>query len=228
LNAVGVVAALAAEARTLGPKLRRADGLFSIKDASLLAVSGIGGTLAARAAHDLIAAGASSLMSFGMAGGLDPDLLPGDVVVPDEVISRHGLRCQTSPEWREQMRRQVQKAGAVASGNLLSCDKPIGEVADKAQAFRDTGAVAVDMESLAVAQVAAQHGIPFIAVRVIVDTATDVLPGSVLAASGSGAVNLRRLLAGLAMAPRDLIGLLRLARRYRAATRSLNAVARVA
>jgi hypothetical protein len=84
------------------------------------------------------------------------------------------------------------------------------------------------MESLAVAQVAAQRGIPFIAVRVIVDTASDVLPGSVIAASGGGAVNVRRLLAGLALAPRDLIGLLRLARRYRAATRSLNAVARVA
>jgi adenosylhomocysteine nucleosidase len=225
LKGVGVVAALAAEARALGPKVRRADGLFALKDASLLAISGIGAPHAALAARNLIAAGASSLMSFGLAGGLDPRLLAGTVVVPDEVISRDGVRCATAREWREEMRRQVQKARTVACGNLLTCAQPIGEIADKAQAFRDTGAVAVDMESLPVAQVAAQHGVPFIAVRVIVDTATDVLPGSVLAASGSGTVDIRRLLTALALAPRDLLGLLRLARRYRVATRSLSAVA---
>jgi adenosylhomocysteine nucleosidase len=220
-----VVAALPAEARTLGPAQRRHDGLLRLRDGTLLAISGIGSAHASTAADNLVAAGAAALMSFGLAGGLDPALRAGNVVLPDEVISREGARCTTTPEWREQLRREVQKACWVAGGKLLTCLGPIDAPADKAAAFRDTGAVAVDMESLAVAQVAEQHGLPFIAVRVIVDTAADGLPPSVVAASGSGALNIRRLIAGLALKPRDVIGLLRLARRYRAAIRSLTAVA---
>ncbi len=81
------------------------------------------------------------------------------------------------------------------------------------------------MESTAVAQVAATHGLPFIAVRVIVDTAGDTVPGSVVAASAAGQVQIGRLICGLALSPADIAPLVRLARRYRIAIRSLMAVA---
>jgi adenosylhomocysteine nucleosidase len=230
---MGVVAALEAEARTLGTAVRRRDGLSSLGDGALLAVSGIGSALAALAARHLIDAGALGLMSFGMAGGLDPALAAGTVVLPSEVMSRSGARFSTSVVWREQLRAAIagQSAGilagrsAVTGGVLLSSSEPIDTVADKAAAFRETGAVAVDMESVAIAEVAAARDLPFIAVRVIVDTAADVLPRAVVAASRAGQVSLRRLLGGLAMAPLELVPLIRLARRYRAATRSLEAVA---
>jgi adenosylhomocysteine nucleosidase len=222
---VGVVAALEAEARTLGPAVRRRDGLFLLSDGALLAISGMGGALAALAARSLVEAGAAALMSFGLAGGLDPTLRAGTVVLPSEVISRGGARFLTSPGWREQLRHAIAKQRPVAGGILLTSPQPIGAVADKAAAFRETGAMAVDMESLGVAEVAAAHNLPFIAVRVIVDTAADVLPRTVMAATRDGQVNIRRLMAGLALAPLDLIGLIRLARAYRAATRSLAAAA---
>src|SRR6266403_1699369 len=79
LNGVGVVAALDAEARTLGPAVRRDDGLFFLSDGALLAVSGMGAALAAIAARNLIDAGAAALISFGLAGGLDPLLSAGTV-----------------------------------------------------------------------------------------------------------------------------------------------------
>jgi adenosylhomocysteine nucleosidase len=222
---MGVVAALEAEARTLGMAVRRRDGLSSLGDGALLAVSGIGAALATIAARQLIDAGAMRLMSFGLAGGLDPALAAGTVVLPREVISQSGLRYSTSTAWREQLCTAIAGRSAVMDGILLSSSEPIDTVADKAAAFRETGAVAVDMESMAIAQVAAAHDLPFIAVRVIVDTAADVLPRAVVAASTAGQVSLRRLLGGLAMAPLELVPLIRLARRYRAATRSLAAVA---
>jgi adenosylhomocysteine nucleosidase len=114
----------------------------------------------------------------------------------------------------------------VTGGKLLTSAQAIDAVADKAAAFRDTGAVAVDMESLAVAQVAAAHRLPFMAVRVIVDTAADRLPQAVMAASHGGQVRIWRLIGGLARAPVELAPLLRLARRYRIARRSLAAVGR--
>jgi adenosylhomocysteine nucleosidase len=225
LNGVGVVVALEAEARTLGPAVRRRDGLSSLSDGALLAVGGMGGALAAIAARSLVDAGAAALMSFGLAGGLDPRLSAGSVVCPSEVISRDGARFVTAEEWREQLRLVIAKERPVAVGKLLTSATAIEAVADKAAAFRETGAVAVDMESLAIAEVAAAHRLPFVAVRVIVDTAADVLPRAVVAASRGGQVNIRRLIGGLAVAPLDLIALIRLTRAYRAATRSLVAVA---
>jgi hopanoid-associated phosphorylase len=222
---VGVVAALEAEARTLGPAVRRRDGLLFLSDGALLAVSGMGTALAAAAARNLIDAGASVLMSFGLAGGLDPLLRAGTVVLPTEVISRDGARFSTSRAWREQLCAAIARQRPVAAGALLTSPQPIGAVAEKARAFRETGAVAVDMESMGVAEVSAAHNLPFIAVRVIVDTAADVLPRAVVSASHEGQVNIRRLIGGLVVAPLDLIGLIHLARAYRAATRSLAAVA---
>lgn len=226
IGLLGVVAALEAEARTLGPAVHRRDGLASFGDGALLVVSGMGGDLAAPAARRLVEAGASALMSFGLAGGLDPTLRPGTVVLPDEVISRDGARFPTSAEWRRQLRLAVAEMQSFASGKLLTSALPIDTVELKAAAFRETGAVAVDMESVSVAQVAAAHQLPFMAVRVIVDGASDVLPQAVLAASRGGSFSVLRLVCGLAGAPRDIVAVIRLARRYRAATRSLSAVVR--
>jgi adenosylhomocysteine nucleosidase len=225
LNGVGVVAALEAEARTLGPVVRRRDGLSSLGDGALLAVSGMGGERAEIAARRLVDAGAAALMSFGLAGGLDPTLSVGTVVLPTAVISLGGARFATSADWREHLSNAIARRRPVAAGTLLTSAQPIGAVADKAAAFRDSGAVAVDMESYGIAQVAAAHSLPFVAVRVIVDTAADVLPRAVVAASRDGRVNIRHLFGGLAAAPLDLAALIRLAHRYRAATRSLAAVA---
>jgi adenosylhomocysteine nucleosidase len=222
---LGVVAALEAEARALGPASRRPDGLASLGDGALLAVSGMGGDLAAPAARRLIEAGVSALLSFGLAGGLDPALRAGSVVLPSEVISRDGIRMQTFPEWRRRLSRTIAELEPVA-GALLSSAAPIATVEDKALLFRETGAVAVDMESLAIAQVAAAHDLPFMAVRVIVDGAADALPRAVVAAGRGGQLSILRLIGGLAAAPQDLAGLIRLSRRYRAATRALAAVAR--
>src|SRR5580704_8790180 len=137
---VGVVAALEAEARTLGPAVRRRDGLLSLGDGALLAISGMGGALAAAAARSLVEAGAGALMSFGLAGGLDPLLTAGTVVLPSEIMSRGGARFLTSTAWREQIERAIGRRRPVAGGVLLTSPQPIDAVADKAAAFRETGA----------------------------------------------------------------------------------------
>jgi len=80
------------------------------------------------------------------------------------------------------------------------------------------------MERCGVAEVAAAHGLPFVAVRVIVDTAADALPRAVRATSRTGRVSLRRLVGGIAWRDGSR-GVDPSGAADRAATRSLAAVA---
>ncbi len=233
LKVVGVVCALAAEARLLGSATRRGELLCSLADGTLLAVSGMGASAAARGARVLIEAGASALVSWGMAGGLEPALTPGTIFLPGEIVSPEGTGVPTAPRWRERLGRALGarlaiSGSVVTEGRLLTSPVAIGSPADKAAWLSKTGALAVDMESLAIAEAAQAGQLPFIAVRVIVDSAGDALPRAVAAAADrEGHLHMWRLLGALAREPSDLKPLIRLGRRYRAASRSLAAIARL-
>jgi adenosylhomocysteine nucleosidase len=235
LSATGVVAALAFEARSLGSCRRRTIGPCVLGDGSLLCVSGVGTENAARAAQKLVAAGAQALLSWGVAGALDPALDVGAVLLPAEVLRPTGAsasapmqRYPTSRTWRERVVAALQPHAPVSAGALLTSALAVAEAQLKARLFQDTGAVAVDMESAAVAQVAAEHQLPFITLRVIVDTASVSLPASVMCmidpayAGRSGLWRAWTLLG----APQDWGALLRLARASRLAQRALSDCAR--
>jgi adenosylhomocysteine nucleosidase len=228
LNGLGIVAALAAEARPLGTGIRGAVRAVTLGDGTLLVLSGVGLSAAAAGARLLAAAGARALISWGVAGGLDPGLTAGTLVLPREIISPDNLSFATATDWREHVRSAIGAQYAVCTGSLLSSRAPLGSVAAKARAFRETAAVAVDMESSAVAEVAAAQRIPFLAVRAIVDGAADEIPRAALMAATAGTATLRigRLLAALARAPGELPALIRLAGGYGSARRALSAVAR--
>jgi adenosylhomocysteine nucleosidase len=226
LSTAGVVAALDMEARSLGSRTRRRDGLFEVGDGTLIAVSGMGRAAAVGAARALVDAGATSLVSWGLAGGLDPRLRAGTICLPGVVVARDGTTFATDVHWREILAAAISQHLPVVSGTLLTSAVAIEDVAAKAAAFAETGAVAVDMESAGVAQIAASKKLPFVAVRAIVDTAGDTLPRAVMAAGTEGRVRLARLVFGIVRSPREIAPLMRLAQRYRAATRALGAVAR--
>jgi adenosylhomocysteine nucleosidase len=226
LNGPGIVAALAAEARLLG-RARPHGAVLALADGTLLVISGMGPDAAADAAQRLLEAGATALVSFGVAGGLDPRLEVGALVLPEEVISADGARHATARGWRELVAAAVADRYPARHGALLTCRKPLCSPAEKATAFRETGAVAVDMEGFAIAEVAARRGLPFLAVRSVLDAADDTLPPTLLGAiDARGAASVARVLSALVRAPREWPDVLRLARRSRAAARPLASVAR--
>lgn len=228
LNVVGIVCALASEARHLGPTTFLREPLRSLADGTLVATTGMGSTAAAAGARALIEAGATALASWGMAGGLDPTLAAGEIVLPSRVVGADGQVINTADGWRKRLSCAIGANVPVRSGTLLTSARAIGSVADKADLFRMTGAAAVDMESLAIGEIAASARLPFISVRVIVDGARDVLPHAVTAAANKeGHLQIWRLMGALVRAPNELVPLIRLARRYRAANRSLARIARV-
>src|SRR5262249_18060079 len=102
LSAVGIVCALASEARHLG-LISRHEPIESLPDGTLVAVTGMGGSAASKGAAALIEAGATALASFGLAGGLDPALQAGAILLPAEVIGADGQAVSTAQGWRERL-----------------------------------------------------------------------------------------------------------------------------
>lgn len=226
MSRVGIVAALATEARALSATVPHRGTPGLLDDGALLIVSGIGTAAASAAALALLRQGADALLSFGLAGGLDPTLPAGRIFLPAGVLAADHGSFQTSPAWQARVAGALAQFLPVTDGSLLTSLVAVTSIKDKEALFRDTGARAVDMESAAVAHVAAVHRLPFLVARVIVDTATDALPGSVMAASQSGAFQAWRLMTALARTPGEIIDLIRLARRFRAARSSLRALGR--
>jgi adenosylhomocysteine nucleosidase len=213
LNGLGIVAALAAEARPLGVTPRELRQPVELADGTLLILSGVGPAAARDGARRLAAAGVGALLSWGMAGALDPLLAPGTLVVPAEV---------------ERVSRAIPASQPLCSGRLLTSAEALGSLEAKSLALRRTAAVAVDMESSAIAEVAAASRLAFLVVRAIVDGATDPVPRAALSAltPGTDALRIGRVLAALARAPAELPALIRLSGSYRSARRALAAVAR--
>lgn len=238
-NVTGVVTALRAEARSLAAP--RGD---PSSDAWLVLTSGMGCERAARAAMQLVQEGAGALLCWGVAGALDPALRCGDVVIAGEVINQAPLalrlegmgpsalpaqtRLRTSDAWRAELETALLRAGPVVCGTLLTSPELACEAPLKQRLFRETGAVAVDMESAAIGLVASLFGLPFMALRVIADSASESLPAPLRAMAGPKSPG---PLGGLAWLPALCVptvwpGLLRLGRRYRRSQRVLRRCAR--
>ncbi len=222
---VGVVCALRSEARHLGRSVPRLGEVQALGPRRLRAVCGIGPAAAAAAASALIARGATALASFGMAGALDPGLQSGAIFLPRLVRGETGAPLDTDPRWHGAAADALAGAAVALEGSLVSVAAPVTGCEAKARLGRDSGARAVDMESFAVARVAAAHARPFLALRVIIDAADLAVPAAALATTASGEVSVPGVLAGLARRPRELGPLLRLARAYGRAGRGLAAVA---
>jgi hopanoid-associated phosphorylase len=169
-------------------------------------------------ARKLLADGADALVSFGIAGGLAPGLVPGDIVVGTEV---DGIPCD--PEWTARLCAALPEA---KPGLVRGVDLAAATVEAKA-VLHLGGALAVDMESGAVARVCAELGKPFAVLRAVADPYDRALPAAVLCGlDAEGNPRPFKVMAELLRRPSELPGLIRVARDSQAALSALGAAAR--
>ncbi len=165
----------------------------------------------------------SLVVSWGLCGGLDPRLRPGDLILGVEVVSNAGA-VRTNEAIASSLAQRLGGAGArVIVERLAASDAPVLTAAAKAELRRSTGAAGVDMESLIAGQFALQQGIPFAILRAVADPAErDLPPLALKAVASDGAINVQAVIGALVRSPSQFAGLRGLAADSRAAFRALN------
>jgi hopanoid-associated phosphorylase len=169
----------------------------------------------------LLAEGAEGLLSFGIAGGLDPALKSGDLVIGNGV-QWQGETVSADPAWANGLLTAIpgSRTGIIAAVSRIAATP------DAKRSLYESGASVVDMESGAMAEVAARAGKPFAVLRAVADPAQRGLPRSVFVGlAPDGSARPLAVMGALLRRPWELPGLIRVGLDTQAALSALrNAV----
>jgi nucleoside phosphorylase len=133
------------------------------------------------------------IIGTGVAGALSSGLTPGDLILADKIllIRGEGANAEVISVPAENDLREIGRSLAVAGlkysrGALLTSYRALINGVEKRTAKTNTGAIAVDMETAAIASEAVARGMPFIALRAVLDEVDDEIVGAEMAnADGS-------------------------------------------
>ena len=156
------------------------------------------------AAAWLINKGATALVSFGLAGGLDPALRPGTLIVPSAVLSDGDALPADAA--------LAARFGDLTDHTMLAVPRIVSDAAAKQGLHAATKAHAIDIESGPVARIAQAYRLPFVVVRVICDPAErDLPPAALVALDPDGDIALKAVIGSLLRQPLQIPGLLAIA-----------------
>lgn len=175
-------------------------------------VSGMGAGPAARAGAEVVAERPAALVSVGFCGALAPALRVGDVVAAEAVRdAATGDRFPADPA--------LLAAAPGRRGEIVSVVRLARTPADRAALAERAGqaALAVDLESAALARAAAGAGVPFLALRAVTDETRHRLPDLDRLMDAAGRLTPGAGLLYFARRPRELPALVRLGPAARAA-----------
>lgn len=198
LSRLGILVGLKAEAQLIR----------QIFPHAIIALSGATKEGARRESIRLATGGADCLLSFGLAAGLDPTLLTGNIIIPDKVVTLDGSSWACHLTLRHIL---GDNSSEVCSGSLLHSDEIVLEAQCKRELFSASHCQALDMESGFLAQAAHDVGLPFAVLRVICDPATRSLPPVVRTVlSPEGGLQIGALITSLFHKPSQIKGLIQL------------------
>ncbi len=155
---------------------------------------------------------ALGIISFGVAGGLAPDLRPGDWVIGTGVGVWSKQKQKWYPTDQRWARCLVNALPGAVQAEIVGADSAVAHASEKRQLHAQTGAVAVDMESHLAAEVAAAYNIPFAVCRTIIDPADrDLPPAAVVGLRKDGTPDVLAIARSVARRPDQVPALVRIA-----------------
>ena len=225
----GIVVALADEIGSLSEtKIKKGNCVF-INKKTLLVLSGAGPENAAKAAQLLIEKGAERLISWGCAAALRTYLHPGDLIIPETLHPEdHEQFSQLTigSPWMQQVLVHLSPLKPY-TGSLAESSTVVATASAKKILHKQTRAIALDMESIAVAKTAKKNNKDILVIRCIADPVNQDLPQAVCyALSPQGDIVLIKLLWFLLTHPKELPGLIKLGLNFKAAKNKLKLVAK--
>lgn len=149
------------------------------------------------------------VISAGFAGSLQPDFRVGDILLANEVVDTAGNSWPTT--WPERL-PEGEWRPPLHHGRLLTVEQIIAAAEQKQALGEKHGAVAVDMESAAVARKCTERRVPFACVRAISDDLETPLSPRLASLVSGGRVDPLRLLGALLVRPSMVAQMWRLAR----------------
>ncbi len=217
----GIIVALPDEISSLtNKKIIKGDCIF-INDKTLLTCSGAGSENAKNASRMLIKKGVKRLISWGCAAALKAELKPGDLVLPKNLNTEKQEKISLESPWLTHTLNHLSALNPL-TGSLIESQVIVAESIEKQTIHSKTGAIALDMESIAIAKTAIKHNIPALVIRSIADPMTMSLPKAVsFALNEQGDVILSKLLWFLVTHPTELPGLIKLGLHFKAAKKKL-------
>lgn len=225
VNSIGIVTPLPGELRTISDVRIAAGTWAKVDEHTLVALSGAGSDNARLSGELLLSKGATALISWGCAAATDENLRPGDLLLPDGFVAEDGSQHPADVEWQQAVYQNTTNHCQIQTGKMLGVDRLVTSPLEKKALARKHHVIALDMESAALAKLAQQRHVPFIAVRAIVDPADMELPNSICNAMGQWAqVNYFKLLMSLLAHPGDMPGLIKLGRNFQSAQNTLRLV----
>lgn len=207
---IGIVCALNIEAGCFTDRLSvktnvRGNGFevvqgFLGKRPIAVMLCGVGTEAAARGCEALLAGHHPRwVISAGFAGGLQPQIKRGDLVLATQVQDANGRSLVI--DFKGSL--PAPPGLAIHQGKLLTSERILASASEKQTTGQATGALAVEMETLAVAQVCAKEGQRFLSLRVISDAMNEEVPRDVekLIAAKTGVQRAGTILGGLFRRP---------------------------
>jgi adenosylhomocysteine nucleosidase len=219
---LGIVVSLPRELKGLTRQAVPIGSWRALADNTLVALSGMGAERAHRAGAVLVSQGAKALLSWGCAAALNDRISPGCLIIPERIIGAGGEVHKVDSEWHQRLCETLKPKHQVHTEALAESDAIMKTAVEKLALGKRTQAAATDMESAAQARLAKEHGLPFMAIRAIVDTVSTDIPENVLKAlDPAGNINVWKLLAGTYLMPTDWMKIVQLGIRFSAARRTL-------
>ena len=124
------------------------------------------------------------VLVVGVAGGIDPELETGDLLLADRYALQDGAAQGSGQAIKpnSQMLQSAQQAALDLSvptfdGGSLTVDHLVAEPEERVKLRTRYQATSVNMEDNRVAEAAQRAGVPFLSVRVVLDPASQHLPG---------------------------------------------------
>lgn len=125
------------------------------------------------------------LLLLGFAGGLDPVLKCGDLLVPTFYYAESGDQIAADRDlWQQARLAAMAGELPVVQGNSLTVSEAIASADDKGALYRQHQVGSVNMEDYWVAEVATQARVPFLSARAVLDPAGQSLPRCVTELAG--------------------------------------------